>query len=556
MKLTLNGQKPTTLEPVHAVSLTGAIDPMAILGSLVVDPLLGSSLPGQQVSITDDAGDPVGRDDVLALFARCLGDTRDSQAETAVLGLLDQSLVHFRHNDHVTTDMLYLVQHSQRHHWPLPEPMVVYTAGADVTPAAKRLLAGTDPDCSQLSCAIGFAHHPQTLGLCFTQASDFEDFKSWFCAQAGMIPGLDPSVQSKVNQFAQIQLDDLLEGLILREKPGDHVQDGSFARLLHTMAMRYASVAGSDRYGIMPFSVGQLIHPEAIVLVNAERHARSSEQAVRAAWSMVNSTLSSPVRMVSTSSLSKMSTIARNARRIQGAAAMAASGPGTQLGRSAKVVFSGTKPSPRKLVSDITKVLLLMGKVNQSQNVLMRRRRTFAKANRRRPDDPNRTGRTTTKDYLPDLHIYLDCSGSISESDYKEAVLMLIQLAVKLDINIYFNSFSHVLSQEVMLPVKGRTVDQVWKAFSAIPKVAGGTDYKQIWRYVEMSPERKSRLNLIMTDFEWHPPRQVVPHHKSIYYAAIAPSTWSRLVTSAQQFMRDMKHIQPRVSSKLLGVYA
>ena len=73
------------------------------------------------------------------------------------------------------------------------------------------------------------------------------------------------------------------------------------------------------------------------------------------------------------------------------------------------------------------------------------------KANRRDPDDYNKPGRITSVEYMPDLHVYVDTSGSISEANYQEAVLLLIRIAKKLNVNLYFNSFSHILSQQTLL---------------------------------------------------------------------------------------------------------
>lgn len=68
---------------------------------------------------------------------------------------------------------------------------------------------------------------------------------------------------------------------------------------------------------------------------------------------------------------------------------------------------------------------------------------------------------------------------------------MLIKMAKKLNVNFYFNSFYHCLSASTHLTVKDRSVNAIYKSFEKVPKVTGGTDYRQIWEYIGASPKRK-----------------------------------------------------------------
>lgn len=87
---------------------------------------------------------------------------------------------------------------------------------------------------------------------------------------------------------------------------------------------------------------------------------------------------------------------------------------------------------------------------------------------------------------MPDIHVYIDTSGSISEENYQDAVMMLIRVAKKLNVNLYFNSFSDILSQTTLLKVKDRSPASIWKEFRKVPKVTGGTEFQQVWEYIRL----------------------------------------------------------------------
>lgn len=129
-------------------------------------------------------------------------------------------------------------------------------------------------------------------------------------------------------------------------------------------------------------------------------------------------------------------------------------------------------------------------------------------------------------------------------------------MAKKLGVNLYVSSFSHVLSAPTMLKVAGRSTRRIWEEFRRIPKVTGGTDYRQIWDFINASPVRARRLSLIITDFEWYPPPERLDHPKHLFYAPCGAVNWDRLVANARDFTAAMGHIEPAIHQRLIGVIA
>ncbi|PUB32500.1 hypothetical protein C8K30_1011026 [Promicromonospora sp. AC04] len=559
MTITVTNQKPAVLDPLHLISCTGAYDPLNAAQATLVDPLLRPLNSASPVRITNTQGADLSGD-ILPLILDCLGETVQPASEQAVKELLGQTLVNFDQNTSLPVREMFAAQAGHRNKLPAPGPTVLYTAQDDVIPTAKGLLGGAHDD-SLFFASLAYAYHPDTLGFWFQSSAAFNDFKAWLVQQTSvMSSSLPPDTRKLFGDFAKLSLNGLTESLLLRKDDNDQNDERSFARVLVHMLMLYveqerqhASQSGTSvATGVLPFTVGELFCPLSLVLVNVEAHARAVHGKVTTEWRLINQSLASPVKVVSNRALSRLTALPRVAAR----AAMQAvrNRPGIPSGRSARVTFRKQPPSKVDLVKDLTKVLRRMGTVNRSQNIFRSSRTSFAKANRRNPDDFNKPGRITSTRYMPDLHVFVDTSGSISEKNYQEAVMMLIQVAKKLNVNLYFNSFSHILSQEVMLKVQNRSVSQIWKEFRRVPKVSGGTQFRQVWDYINASPVRRRRLSLMITDFEWPPPSARVDHPVNLYYAPCSAMDWNDMVQSAQRYARGMRHIDPSIKQKLLGM--
>lgn len=563
MTITVTNQKPAVLDALHTISCTGDYDPMPAVQKVLIDPLLEPLNPSAPASIVDGSGKDI-TGDVQDLIMRCLGDAMDPSAEKTAKELLGQTMVNYDQGTPLPVGEMFAVQAGQQNKWPAPSARVLYTAQNDVIPAAKGLLAGS-ADESSFFASVAYAYHPNTLGFWFQSSAAFDSFKIWLSQQVQTMAGasvMPPDTLRLLNDFANLSLKGLTESLLLRKDDSEGNEEFSFARLVIRMLMTYVeqqrkqASAGQPpaavETGVMPFALGELFCPRSLVLVNVEAHARATSTKVTSEWNLINQSLASPVKVVSNAALSKLTSLPRAAAK---AAAMGAKQqPGQPGSRSAQVKFRKQPPSKLDLFKDITRVLRRMGKVNKSQNIYRTTKTTFLKANRRNPDDFNKPGRITSVQYMPDLHIYIDTSGSISEENYQEAVLMLIKIAKKLNVNLYFNSFSHMLSQETLLKVENKSTRQIWNEFRKVPKVTGGTEFKQIWDYINASPKRKRQLSLMITDFEWPPPSRREEHPPNLYYAPCSAMDWKYMVRSAEDYANAMQHIDPSIRQKLLGM--
>ena len=199
-----------------------------------------------------------------------------------------------------------------------------------------------------------------------------------------------------------------------------------------------------------------------------------------------------------------------------------------------------------KLLSD------KQGRVNKSGNIYKEVTMTFNKPNRRDPDNFNLQGKSISTRYKPDIHLYVDTSGSISERNYIEAIYAAIMVARKNNVDLYFNSFADGLSQTTRLHTRNKSVQQIYAEFKKIVKVTGGTDYVPIWQYINQVPRAQREIALCITDFEWSPPNKFVKHPQNLYYVPCGQTDYNRIKRSAEQFIKAMRHIDPDIRKRVL----
>lgn len=562
MALTITNQKPAQFSPVHKLPVSGDYDPVAGITATIVEPLFTPLNQNHPVVISDAQGTSIDQDETTQLVLGCLGDTVDAQAEDTVKSLIAQGSIYYDQKSPLLVNEMFAVQAGVENKMPTPTATCVYTAQVDVIPAAKKLLAGQARDAGEFFASIAYAFHPETLGFWFQSSAAFDDFKTWLNGNTATLSSvLPPETTNLLNQFGKVALKGLTESLLLRKSDADENDEYSFARVIIHMLMEYvhqqqtlrASTMTVPEAGVMPFLLSELYAPRTLVIVNVEAHARATGNKVTAEWKMINSSIASPVKILSNKALSKLTALPRAAAKAQSAAQVAGKS-NQQAGRSAQVKFRKQAPSKVELVRDLQRVLKRMGQVNRSQNIYRKVKSSFVKANRRDPDDWNKPGKVVSTHFMPDIHVFVDTSGSISEIHYQQSMIMLIKMAKKLNVNLYFNSFSHVLSQEVLLRTANKSVGQIWSEFRKIPKVQGGTEYKQIWDFINASPARKRRLSLVITDFEWYPPTTREEHPKNLYYAPCSSMDWTTITHYAKSYVKGMHHIEPAIAQRMLGM--
>lgn len=553
MSLTVRNQKPTVLSPVYQAPAAGQFDPLGALKSTVVTPLFNPLNPTVKADIKEN-GSSLDEDTILSHIANCCGDTVNAGEETWCRELFRQTMLNYDTSVSLAVQDLFASQSGAACHMYAPSPTVQYTPLGDLIPACKKYLAGAI-GYDELFANFAYYTRVNLLGFYFSTETAFDDFKAWFQAETAKNAANYPAeTNTMILDFVQnIKLDSLTEVLALRNNDSENNDENSFARVLIEMLMAYTQVVTNPSdVGVFPFALGELFCPLNVAFINIEKHAHAPAAKIKQEWDMVQQALSSNIKMISNGRLTSLTATQRHLKKIQGMAANASTNAMAMAARAANIRFRKTPPNQVDIVRYIKKIMQKMSVVARSENSYKSVKITYQKPNRRDPDDFNKPGRSVSVKYKPDIHVYIDTSGSISEENYEGAIKACIQLAKKLNINLYFNSFSHVLSQCTKLNTRDKSLAAIYREFQKTPKVTGGTDYEQIWHYINKSKKRRRELSLIITDFEWSPRTQYVQHPANLYYMPCAGIDWQDCVSSANYFAQSMLRNEPGIRKHIL----
>lgn len=548
MKIT--NQKPAVLSPVYHDRIAQPYDPPQFLMDTVTKPVFTPITTGVPVSVINNKT-ALTEDDVNQIILNCLGDNFDAQSESMAKSILGQTLVNFNAASTLNVNLLFLIQSGTAANLPEPSSNVVYTPSQDIIPNARKFLAGIC-DYDTFFASLAYYARPKAIGFYFATDACFDNFKTWFASQIAMLGSVLSNDTNKLCADLQtLTLNELTEALLLRNTESENCEPNSFARLIISMLMTYTKVVGPGEFGVLPFTLSELYNPTTLIFVNIEAHSKASAKKVADEWNMIKNATKQKPKMVSNNKLNRLTATQRNLQKVAQAAATA-SKTNMNAQRAARMRFKQTEPTTIDLARIIRKIMDRMSFVNKSMNTYRQVKTSYARANRRDPDDYNKMGKITSVKYKPDIHLYIDTSGSISERNYQDTVKACIAMAKKLNINMYFNSFSHVLSQTTKLTLENRSKAQIYGQFRKVPKVTGGTDYTQIWHFINQSKKRRSELSIIITDFEFDAPNEYIKHPKHLYYVPCSQKDWDMILHYAKNFAMSMLHNDPDIRKHIL----
>lgn len=481
-------------------------------------------------------GNNITTSDVTKLLVDCLGTSINAPAENVAKELLSKTVLNYTTVRTVPVRLMYAQMAGEREKLPAPSSSIIYTTSSDIIPSCKNYLAGQGTTDSVFA-SFAYTFQTQALACSFLNEQDFDQFKDFF-DQTYVQPfasKLAPDANAKCIDFLNEKLTDLTIDLRLRDNDTDEQDPFAFSRLLVAALFAYTDLDTNKAF-MMPFDLGETYNPRALILVNIDAHAHSDKYHIKNHWHDINDAIRNPLRIMSTAKITRLTSI----RRIKNNMTQLKADKNSAAAKALYVPFATKQPSPQQLMLKILTVIKHMKDVNQSNNIYKMTKRTFNKPNRRHPDDFNLPGKIVSTRYKPDLHIYLDTSGSISQENYAAGVKLCIRIAKQLDVNLYFNSFSDTISSCVQLPLKGKSLKQIYALFESIPKITGGTDFSNVWQYVMSSNKRQAELSLLITDFGDYAPSFPFLHPKNLYYVPIDSHDFDEVVEAAESFLDSM----------------
>lgn len=532
----------------------------------LVEPLF-TPLNAQNNVVMQDASDPANPIDfdqdavTSGIWHLWTSDTVDPNLDRQLTDIYYQSLLHSQANDWTIEEQQGLEVISKLNQ-PIPSSgqngrVVAYTPNTDIIPVAKQLLA--NPSNTNLSeqwfaGLTGFIHNRMTNMTLITVQSSFvwdqikmnvQNIRNTF-NQQGLIK---QNTNQLLSDFDKISLDGKLSsGIFLPRDNSD--EQYSFTRILMNLLAIYEENHPDETF-VQPINSMEYIIPRNVIILNLEEYAHATDKEIIDDWNDLEKafTIQNKLNMVSTKKL------------MTAEAVNSATSPSSNYSRNPKdhVIRRTQQPFSDKPITS-KKMLELMAKVikrtttnKQTENTFKGTKRSYMRPNRRDPNNINLMGKLSTINYHPDIHVYIDTSGSISESQYRDAVGGLIQLTKKIDANLYVSSFSHIISQTTLLKTKNKSTKQIYQEFLKIPKVAGGTEFENVWNKIDQLDKlnqkagKSYQLNFVITDFGYGLRRdrrfhREQPSHKYTYYVPIStnPREWSYIKGMAKSFSAQM----------------
>lgn len=551
MSVRVHNQKPGELSAIYKPAITGKYDILKYMTDVFQPVLRQPLVPSSPVSIQLDGTD-MSDADINNLFLKCCTGVVDSQAEENCRELFTQTLQHYNPSTKLLLKDIFAISYGAKSSLDEPDPVTIYTPATDIIPISNKFLAGI-ATYEEFFATYSYYCRFEAFGVYFVNDTAFDDFKTWFQNMINPIQGnLSSTCLSLISDFMKLTLKDLTESFKIRDTETDNLNEYCFARILISHLMMYFNT--TSLAGIMPFDFDELFCPKNIVFINVERFAHASPSAIANEIRDINESINlmHKVKMVSNHKLNKLAPIARQLHKSQ-AMAVAAATQRNPVNRASQIAFKRRIMTHNEYLAYINKILKRMKSEQITQNVYKYSKPSFAKPNRRDPDNYNLQGKIISSKYRPDIHLYLDTSGSISEENYEASVKLAIQLAKKLNVNLYFNTFSHVMSQTTMLKCANKSVSQLYTEFQKTPKVTGGTDYEQIWHFINGNKKREAELSLIITDFEWSARSTFIKHPKNLYYIPCANMNWDMICGSARYFVKSCEHNDPNIRAHILA---
>lgn len=184
-----------------------------------------------------------------------------------------------------------------------------------------------------------------------------------------------------------------------------------------------------------------------------------------------------------------------------------------------KTEFKATRRTSVKSELDfIKKAIKNAKKVMKSDNKQTFIKASYKRVSRRRPDDINAIGHLIKIKYKPDIHIYVDTSGSISHQMYQDSLTMIAKVAKKMNVKLTISSFADRVTE----PVSFTT--HYLANLKKLPVITGGTDFEAVWDDIDKR-DNSNELNFIITDYgyapyDWHADRSKLSY-KNTYYIAV-----------------------------------
>ena len=444
----------------------------------------------------------LSQDELFTKFTKSvLAKHNDEQLRQLLINVLVENIENFPRNSFLIEEQ-FLVKSMLEQNLPLPgqveDQIIKYTLGNDVLPAGKQLLENWDTQSlEQFFTALGG----------YLKSNQYTtNYAIYVLKDDQALTRLKRKLSTYATNFEITQLKDNLfvsnayaDACYLPTKDKDEIQ--SIMRCVNFTLSEFV-LDEPDKIYYLPINIQQCIEPKRLIFINLENFCATNISRIHQWFEKLNALTEFDIEILSEQKIAQLEEITKSKATLK-------KGFNTNTDNYQFTEITELR-APKSTVDMKKAILNVIGQQissKKSENAYKIKGATYMKPNRRNPDDINLKGSKNQYKYHPDIHLFIDTSGSITESMYQTTLYTLIQTAKMLNTNIYITFFADDLTETFKVNAKYQNVENIKNQILGLPKITGGTNYAKVWAYINDIEKQANvyRCYFMITDFDYAP---------------------------------------------------
>ena len=462
--------------------------------------------------------------------------------------------------DNFLIDRLY-----QKYKLPEASDEIIYTIPCDIVEPVSNYL-NDKIQAEQCITSISAYLNITAPIVMFKNRRSFHEFQEYIDRRIMMMP-LKPETRRLLRQFTGLKADSGFKCVKLRSTQYARLAENTFARILMNLLEEYSAdsmTIAKDECVMVGASLRSRIVPLAIVFAVAENITIEDSETLNSDITEIKGFLDwldepkgdapisinnnaeaedQPFDMLETNESEK-----QKEERIKSAINNITSNqPGSGRGDPTRRVDPNSVKALTKRLKKKIKQLIqsTSARTMNGQKTVIK---TYMRESRRDPMNIDLKGQYYKTTYTKDLHLYIDVSGSINLSMIEFALNAAADIATELKLNLFVTPFDSELYEKQTIVIPGSVISKrsALKKLKRLPISGGGTEFDNVYKYIESSKKRKNEISIMITDYCDSPS---LPSPKTLYYMGCKGTE----NYSIENFIRYMEHTSNQnIRSKII----
>lgn len=462
--------------------------------------------------------------------------------------------------DNFLIDRLY-----QKYKLPEASDEIIYTIPCDIVEPVSNYL-NDKIQAEQCITSISAYLNITAPIVMFKNRRSFHEFQEYIDRRIMMMP-LKPETRRLLRQFTGLKADSGFKCVKLRSTQYARLAENTFARILMNLLEEYSAdsmTIARDECVMVGASLRSRIVPLAIVFAVAENITIEDSETLNSDITEIKGFLDwldepkgdepisinnnaeaedQPFDMLETNESEK-----QKEERIKSAINNITSNqPGSGRGDPTRRVNPNSVKALTKRLKKKIKQLIqsTSARTMNGQKTVIK---TYMRESRRDPMNIDLKGQYYKTTYTKDLHLYIDVSGSINLSMIEFALNAAADIATELKLNLFVTPFDSKLYKKQTIVIPGSVISKrsALKKLKQLPISGGGTEFDNVYKFIESSKKRKNEISIMITDYCDSPS---LPSPKTLYYMGCKGTE----NYSIENFIRHMKRTSNQnIRSKII----